>query len=180
MFLTVRDRSITAVQQRLLTIQEANGYSVSITGAYRRADVDVGDVLPEIALFFGQATQRYVLGNEDKIQEVLAVQVRFAADRPDDDAIPQDRGYDQFVGDIQRCLTIAANPQIVDLWYSRGEIRMAPKGDRIFYSQVAGVSGVAFYEMTYWYMASDNRKWDGQDRLISEDQLLDVLGEVAA
>lgn len=193
--LSVRDRAITAVALRLATIQEANGYTFSVVAVHRRARIGFGDMLPEIALYFGHASYRYVSAESDLIRVNLATQIRFAGDWPDDDAIPIDRGYDYFLADIQRCLAshkeeagqLVPNP-ILDPWYSEGEIRLWPQGDRIFY--VAGsprIQGVAFYQVEFDHLASDPRRWAGSnrqtghpgDQMRREDELTDI-GEIAA
>lgn len=184
--LTIADRAIVAAVLRLSEITTANGYNFDVAKVRRRAQPTWGHDTPEIALFFGHISEARRTGREDRVYETQAVQIRFACDGIDEETAPPDRPGRYMIGDIRRCLNekqripgstpprFRSRP-IADPFYPKGFIRALCSGARIFQAtDPRRVSGVLFYELSYWSLAAEPCLWDVEDVFIREEQLADI------
>ena len=168
--LSVRERCITAVQMRLLEIQEDSGYNFSVTGVYRKDGAHTAARLPpEIFLFIGTEREGPLTGGtEDRLNKLLSIEIRAFTEAAKD----IDREFNLMLSDIERCLPNEKLFSLVDPFYPHGHIRLRPGPNRPVYSNAerGQVFGQINYQVIYWCMASDPRLWSSDDRHVYEDE----------
>lgn len=173
----VRDRVLTAVQRRLLTINGPPGYQNSLTAVYRRpGDVWRATNPPEAYLYFGRSriinrtgSASETSGTQDRIYESLAMQVRAFSQAPEEQC---DREGNILLADIQKCLCTVHEP-IRDPFYPNAAIFTFPQSTTIGYPPTGSgyVIALAIYQLTYYYVATNPNRWDEDDADVYEEQL---------
>lgn len=174
----VRDRVVTAIQRRLLTIQGPPTYQNALTAVYRRpGDVWRATNPPEAYLYFGRSrivsrtgSNSETSGTQDRIYESLPVQVRAFSQAPEEDC---DREGSILLADIQKCLCTVSET-LTDPLYPNSAIHIFPQTSTVGYPPSGSGYVVVLYVATavFYYRATDPNTWDEADSPVYEEQII--------
>ena len=172
--LSVRERALRAVCDRLMQIQEVDGYNTSVRHVRRIRDiVQMAADPPEIHLAFPAGSKTDHRSTELKETRLLTTLFFYGARTA---GVEPDTDYNLFLADIIRVLNPDANAsQVIDasatpLGPSYAVLIESEWEDQPLYFEGLpdAIAGRMDIVIQFSWSLTDPRKWDDQDQLVAE------------